>query len=442
MRSLIAILALLAMVLVGFQPAMAQSDGDDPWANPFDLEPEGDNPYGDNPYADPEPEPEPAPTPAPAPQPAPTPQPAPQPTPRVEPAPSTDNTPKRPDPVKTIPEPAPQPAPAPASESADDAEANPYDNPYDSDPAPAGGNADNDSQNQNPYDAEDTANSGGGGGGGGGGGLGEDDLPPIIDETKGAGEDQNKEALVNDGIYEKNLSKERQVLKYDHLREADIFWQKRVWRVIDTDQKMNQVFAYPKKPLIEVLLDIIKKNPDQAEIFMTDAFTERVTLDELDKQLNSIDTILVTDPVTEKEFRKIIRNDFNWMDVKKFRVKEDWVFDEESSRMIVRIIAIAPILDKYDDYGNFLGVYPLFYAYYPTFRDHLVNYEVFNNGNDAQRMSWEDLLEMRYFASYIMKESNLQDRRIIDYAQGRDALLESERVKDQIFNFEQNLWSY
>src|SRR5205814_2365485 len=119
-------------------------------------------------------------------------------------------------------------------------------------------------------------------------------------------------------------------------------------------------------------------------------------------------------------------------------VKEDWFFDEETSTMQVRIMAIAPLY--YDD--EIQQDIPIFWAYYPTLRNTLVKHEVFNARNDAVRLTWDDLFEMRLFSSYIYKESNVFDRRIQDYATGIDALRESDKIKDDIFNFEHDLWSY
>jgi len=264
-------------------------------------------------------------------------------------------------------------------------------------------------------------------------------------QPEDATEQENSEAttpVVRDGLYDKISVKEKQILGYDHLREADIFWQKRVWRVIDTRQKMNLPFVHPEEPFISVLLDVIEENKDDVNIFMEDSFNEAITIEDVERSLNSVDTITVIDPETYEETTKIVKNDFNWMSVTKFRVKEDWVFDEETSQMLVRILAIAPIMDVIDENGNYRGQRAMFYAYYPDFRPHLMRKEVFNPMNDAQRLTWDDIFEMRLFGSFIMKESNIQDRRIKDYSTGRDALLESERIKEEIFEQEHNLWSY
>jgi hypothetical protein len=46
------------------------------------------------------------------------------------------------------------------------------------------------------------------------------------------------------------------------------------------------------------------------------------------------------------------------------------------------------------------------------------------------------------FASYIYKEDNVYDRQISDYAIGLDALLEAERIRNQMFLWETDLWEY
>ena len=57
--------------------------------------------------------------------------------------------------------------------------------------------------------------------------------------------------LPFDGIAERSA---KRVLPYDHVREADIFWEKRVWRVIDIREKMNLPFAYPERPFFSILM--------------------------------------------------------------------------------------------------------------------------------------------------------------------------------------------
>jgi gliding motility associated protien GldN len=156
----------------------------------------------------------------------------------------------------------------------------------------------------------------------------------------------------------------------------------------------------------------------------------------------TIDTVITFDPETYEEQLQIVRNELNPEDVMRFRIKEVWFFDEETSMLQVRILGIAPLIDVKDDNGNFKYEKPMFWVYYPECREVLSRHQVFNVGNDASPNSWEDLLEMRYFSSYIYKQSNVHDFRLQDYLTGVDLLLEADKIKQEIFNFEHDLWSY
>ncbi len=245
-----------------------------------------------------------------------------------------------------------------------------------------------------------------------------------------------------DDIVEKRLIEERQVLEYEPMREADIFWEKRIWRVIDVREKMNLPFSYPEMPFFTIVMDAAINGEITVYSTEDDKFTYKLEPDEVASMGASVDTVITFDPETYEEQIQVVRNDLNPEDVKRYRLKEIWFFDEESSTMQVRILGIAPLIDVKDDNGNFRYEKPMFWLYYPHIRELLARNQVFNVGNDNSVLTWEDLFEMRYFSSTIYKESNVYDRRLQDYLSGIDLLLEADKIKNELFNFEQDLWSY
>lgn len=256
-------------------------------------------------------------------------------------------------------------------------------------------------------------------------------------------EDQENQDRPLDDIVEKRTITEKRVLAYDHIREADIFWEKRVWRVIDTREKMNLPFAYPERPFFSILMDAAEAGEITVYSVEDDKFSQRLTPDEVKAMGASVDTITTFDPVTYEEKIEIVTNDINPEDVKRFRLKEIWFFDEETSTLQVRILGIAPLLDvKDENTGEFRYEQPMFWVYYPEARETLARERVFNFKNDSTNQTWEDLLEARFFSSYIIKASNVHDRRLQEYLSGVDLLLESEKIRQEIFNFEHDLWSY
>jgi len=252
--------------------------------------------------------------------------------------------------------------------------------------------------------------------------------------------EENKPPL--DDVTEKNLINEKRILAYDHIREGDLFWQKRVWRVIDLSEKMNKPFSYPEEPFIRILLEGAKSGDITVYSTLDDKFTEALSPEDAASIGSSVDTIILFDEETYEEKIEIVPNELNPEDVRRYRLKEDWFFDSESSTLQVRILGIAPLKEVYDDNDNFLYEQPLFWAYYPDMRENLARKGTFNPFNDAIRMSWEDIFEMRFFSSYIYKESNVYDRRIKDYKSGLDILVEADKIKNEILNFEHDLWSY
>ena len=177
----------------------------------------------------------------------------------------------------------------------------------------------------------------------------------------------------------------------------------------------------------------------------------RLSLDEVAKAASggTNDTIPVYDlkDISKVVGLKVVKKAFRPEDVTKIRIKEEWIFDREISRMVCRIIGIAPLKTEYiEGTRKELGSSVMFWVYYPDMRPTFARYEVYNPKNmGAQRMTWEELFEARMFSSYITKSSldnsgNKNIRQMI-----KDpilALLEGDNIKERIFNYEQDLWSY
>lgn len=247
-----------------------------------------------------------------------------------------------------------------------------------------------------------------------------------------------------DGAYEKVTLKEREIIAYDHLREADIKWKKRVWRVVDFKEKLNLPFTHPKMGLVTIIHEAAKKG--EIQVYSATAggevFKEPMNVQEVAAIGASQDTQKRINFETGLEETVIANNEFNPESVLKMRIKEDWLFDIETSTMVTRILGISLLREKYSENGDLIGDIPMYWVYYPDVRKILAQNQVYNIKNDANTTSWEDVFEMRYFNSYIMKESNVFDRRIDAYATGLDLLYESDRIHNEIRNYESDLWEY
>jgi gliding motility associated protien GldN len=258
---------------------------------------------------------------------------------------------------------------------------------------------------------------------------------------------------VLDGAYIKEHTKTQRVVPYPYIREADVMWYRRVWREIDLREKINLPLYYPTEPIHDrkSLFDVIKQGIlddgsitayDVGPTAQDDEFTKPLLPTEVKALLTKTDTTQTDDILTGEMKTVISTSEVTSDKIKKYVLKEDWIFDKQRSVMDIRIIGICPKQEIIGDQGEVRGYKPLFWLYFPELRYVLVNWDVFNRENDAERRSFDHVFWTRQFNSTITKVSNVYDRNIVQYQSGIDALLESERIKADLFDFEHDLWNF
>jgi gliding motility associated protien GldN len=264
-----------------------------------------------------------------------------------------------------------------------------------------------------------------------------------------------KKSLRPDEAVETTMLKDRTPLVYENLRADDAMYRHKIWREIDTREKINLPFQYSandnngNQRFISILLKAIDDSAVTVFNSIDDRFTTPMSKSEVATVISG-DSVAVPliDSNGVQYGVKYQRNDINLDSFYRFRIKEEVIFDKESSRLFWRILGIAPVKDVITSMGVNLGPQELFWVYYPDMRPIFSKYEVYNGKNYGARMSWEDLFESRMFYGRIIKSTidNPQDRFINQYPGLKDKgilqLLEGENIKEKIFNYEQDLWSY
>jgi len=254
---------------------------------------------------------------------------------------------------------------------------------------------------------------------------------------------------VLDGAYVKEHNPTRKVIAYPYLREADVMWTRRVWQNIDIKQKVNHKLYFPinpianRKSLFEVIqIGLLEQGSIMAYSPESDEFEIPFSREEIDSLLNERKTTPTQDVNTGETRDTVVITKVTSDRIEGYRLKEDWIFDKQRSERYVRIIGIAPMKRLFSESGDDRGVFPMFWLHYPECRYLFNNYDVYNSHNVAQEMTFDQLFQMRFFNSYIIKEDNVFDRRIDEYALGVDRLMESERIKNDFFELEHDLWHY
>jgi len=260
-------------------------------------------------------------------------------------------------------------------------------------------------------------------------------------------------AQVMDGAYIKKTIVDRKPAPLPLVREADVLWSKTVWRIIDMREKANQHFYYPTTEMHgrNNLFNILLRGIEDKRITAFDAsitdneFKEPITYNQVKQQFgDSLRTIKVTDINTGNDRDSVVQSEIPVKEVKQLEIKEMWYFDKQKSTLQVRILGLCPIrVFKKDPKDSTFVKKRLFWVSYAEIRPILAKKEILNDFNEARSLSFDDVFLTRRFDGYIVKEENVYNNRSIDeYAAGEYAFKESERIKNGIFDYEQDLWEY
>jgi gliding motility associated protien GldN len=251
-------------------------------------------------------------------------------------------------------------------------------------------------------------------------------------------------------------------LPYGYTGDRDIFMGKTVWELIDVNQRVNFPMYYPvddskdlgseRKPLFEVLMKGIDDGKI-TEVYDSGYFTVKKTFDDIQKARVFIDTsdagieqLAAGDPISEEFITKQTIDAFH---VQGYKIKGFWYFDKRQGDLRYRLQGICPLVpDVYtmnkEENKNDAPI-ELFWIYFPASRDVLHGAKAFNEKNSAMPFTFDHLLNARRFGAVIYLEENVYgDREIKEYMKenAQMQLLESERVKEKIRNFELDMWNY
>lgn len=256
--------------------------------------------------------------------------------------------------------------------------------------------------------------------------------------------------LPQDGAYVPEDYSHHRVVPPAYMRASDIMWKERIWRVIDTKQKINEQLYYPVQKNANRIsfYDLIREGIMAGEIKAydfnpadMDAIPPALTLTEVKGKLASVDTIQ-----DENGNMTAVPNNVTSDKIRGYLLKEDWHFEKQRSVIDPRILWICPrivtINKNTQQEDPTAGPTSLFWLYFNDLRPMMAKTPVFNQQNDASWISFDDIFWKRQFSSYIVQVSNVFNRSISVYAKGLDALAESDKAEGNIMALEHDMWQY
>ena len=247
-------------------------------------------------------------------------------------------------------------------------------------------------------------------------------------------------------------------LPYGYVHDRDVLMGKTVWEIIDLDERINFPYYYPvdsanigkdRRSLYDVLTKAMKEGKI-SEVYSDSYFNTKKSLKDIESSLTRIDT---TDPGREQfnaglpiSPEYIVKTDLNAYNVSDYKIKGFWYFDKRQGELKYRLLGLCPVTpDVYTVDKEEQDYIELFWIYFPAAREVLHNAYAFNDRNTAMPFSFDRLLNSRRFNAVIYQEENVYgDRKIDEYMKdnAQNQLLESERVKNKVRDFEQDMWSY
>ena len=247
-------------------------------------------------------------------------------------------------------------------------------------------------------------------------------------------------------------------LEYGYVDDRDILFSKMTWERISLDERVNFPLYYPvdtnnigknRRSLYDVLMKSIKEGKIE-NIYDDSYFRTKRTLNDIQAALSKIDTTeLGIEQINAGESLSaeyIDRRDISAADIKEYRIKGLWYFDKRQAELKYRLLGIAPVAPdvNFIDSDN-PDLVELFWVFFPDAREVLHDAKAFNNENSSMPLSFDHILNSRRFNGIIYREENVQgDRKINEYVSDNALmqLLESERIKDKIRDFELDMWTY
>ncbi len=247
-------------------------------------------------------------------------------------------------------------------------------------------------------------------------------------------------------------------LEYGYVDDRDVLMGKTVWEIIDLSERINFPLYFPidtanigpdRRSLYDVLTRAIRSG-EISEVYSDSYFNTKKSYKDIQASLTRIDT---TDAGREQinagqqvSPEYIVKQDISAQDVTQYKIKGYWYFDKRQSELKYRLLGICPITpDVYTMNSDEKDYIELFWVFFPASRDVLHEAKSFNDKNSSMPISFDHILNSRRFNAVIYQEENVYgDRAIASYMKdnAQNQLLEAERVKEKIRDFEEDMWNY
>lgn len=226
----------------------------------------------------------------------------------------------------------------------------------------------------------------------------------------------------------------------------DVVWRRDVYRELNLEDEANAGLYYPVEPigsqmnLFTYLFKLVLTGQVKAYEYRLDGnevFTDSARI----KPLAFLDNYHIYYERRGKGIH-IDNSDIPSREVKAYYLKESDYYDQGNSTFHRKVVALCPVMEREDDFGDGSAKYPLFWVRYDDLASFLAKQTIMTSDlNNAATMSVDDYFATNQYQGKIYKTTNMLGRTLAQYCKtDSDLTKEQKKIEAEIAAFEKTIY--
>lgn len=229
----------------------------------------------------------------------------------------------------------------------------------------------------------------------------------------------------------------------------DVVWRRDIYRELDLNEAENAGLYYPKEAIgsqvnlfvyiFQLVLSGRVPAYEYSPVSDSESFEPKARV----KGKTILDNYHIYYEVNDEGRMRIDPSDYPSAEVKSYYLKESAYYDQANAEFHRKVVALCPVLNREDDFGDGTSKYPLFWVKYDDLAPFLGKHVLMTSDkNNAATMSADDFFTKNMYKGKIYKTNNLLGQTLAQVANGNDSIMKAEqkKIEDELLAFEKTVW--